>query len=88
MNKKRTPKCASCGEYTERDEEYDAYRCKPCDQWAEKACGDASCVFCASRPDRPSDTQRRTAEVARARRRQAQQSPLTPILPTNPHDTE
>lgn len=45
-------KCSKCqSEYSER---YDAYYCKKCDRWLEKACSDENCSFCTNRPSRPS----------------------------------
>lgn len=55
MNRKRMPKCTSCGGNTERNEKHDAYHCKACDQWSEKVCSDSTCEFCAGRPEKPSE---------------------------------
>ena len=35
-------------------ERHDAYYCATCDAWLESKCADPTCVFCASRPQKPS----------------------------------
>jgi len=32
---------------------HDARFCAYCNQWLDRACGDATCVYCAGRPERP-----------------------------------
>lgn len=48
----------TCGHdpiYLTRNKKYDAYFCAECDEWIEKKCGDATCDFCPTRPDKPSE---------------------------------
>jgi len=53
------PTCDTCGEVSKyRDPDHDAYTCEGCDVWVEKQCGDATCEFCASRPERPSEVKK------------------------------
>ena len=33
---------------------YDCFYCKECDKWLENSCGDESCSYCLSRPEKPS----------------------------------
>lgn len=54
MNKKGWPKCEKCLATGFYDSMYDAYYCKACDEWLEKACSDHNCYFCNKRPDHPS----------------------------------
>jgi hypothetical protein len=35
-------------------DDYDSYYCGECDVWAEAACGDKRCTYCATRPTKPS----------------------------------
>lgn len=38
-----------------RSKKHDAYFCKDCDVWIEKACKDKTCDFCSTRPEKPSE---------------------------------
>ena len=46
-------RCYKCSGGTIYYDKFDAYFCAYCNLWLEKRCGDASCGYCASRPDRP-----------------------------------
>ncbi len=50
---KRDYKC-ECGLKYDYSARFDVYFCSVCDIWRESKCGDASCGFCASRPEKPS----------------------------------
>lgn len=43
-------RCSRCGGFLLYSETYDARFCKVDDLWAEGACGDPRCDFCAVRP--------------------------------------
>lgn len=42
-------------EFRSYNKTYDAYYSKSHDEWKEKVCSDIACIYCATRPDRPSD---------------------------------
>ena len=46
--------CLRCGEKQWYSRRYDAFFCPRCDAWAEEACEDSHCEYCAGRPERPS----------------------------------
>ncbi len=45
--------CESCGHTVLYDTDYDAYFCPNCNAWHSENCGEADCMFCAGRPERP-----------------------------------
>lgn len=45
--------CEKCGTKLKRNEKYDAYYCKKCNEWAEGQCSDPDCFYCVGRPDKP-----------------------------------
>lgn len=51
---KYTHTCPHCEDSSSYNFSYEAYFCRSCDLWLEKACGDESCQFCAIRPATPS----------------------------------
>jgi hypothetical protein len=45
--------CSICGASQIYHDDYDAYFCPTCNAWLESRCGDASCLYCRQRPERP-----------------------------------
>lgn len=47
---------------------YDSFYCVDCNEWLDKKCHDATCMFCAERPEKPLPVQinARAAESARS----------------------
>jgi len=45
--------CQHCGQLKEYDDQFDAYYCAVCNEWAESKCKDPTCCYCPKRPDRP-----------------------------------
>jgi hypothetical protein len=52
INKGRIPVCSECREVGERNEKFDAYFCKECNEWLESIC-EVSCKCCKGRPEKP-----------------------------------
>lgn len=50
--------CSVCGQKLLYVFRHDALCCPFCDEWREGACTDEHCEFCATRPERPSQTER------------------------------
>jgi hypothetical protein len=46
--------CPQCGREADHCSEYDSYYCEVCDIWLDPVCGDPNCMFCAHRPEKPS----------------------------------
>jgi predicted RNA-binding Zn-ribbon protein involved in translation (DUF1610 family) len=51
--KSRTKNCTTCNSVIIRNNKFDAYYCKNCNEWKEKKCMDSSCKFCSVRPEKP-----------------------------------
>lgn len=49
-----TEPCPYCGSEPEWNERHDAFFCPVCNVWLEPRCFNASCHFCAGRPEKPS----------------------------------
>jgi len=45
--------CSTCKSDLDYSDDFDAYFCPNCNEWAESKCSDPSCSYCATRPDRP-----------------------------------
>ncbi len=45
--------CNRCGQPFEMNWDFDALFCRNCNRWAESACSDPDCRFCAKRPAKP-----------------------------------
>ena len=55
MDVKKTPRfCPTCSSERQYDEKHDAYYCELCNVWLEEKCTDATCKFCTTRPEKPS----------------------------------
>ncbi len=50
--------CNVCGKPRTYNNRHDAMYCADCDVWLEKRCSDGACMYCASRPDKPSAADR------------------------------
>lgn len=46
----------SCGKIAVYNDKFDAAFCVQCDKWIEPVCGNRDCIFCAERPEKPSQT--------------------------------
>ena len=45
--------CRRCGGPLIMNEDYDAEFCPVCNIWLARQCGNPSCVYCPTRPERP-----------------------------------
>lgn len=47
--------CKGCDKDLSYSEEFDAYFCPRCKEWAETKCSDPECEFCSKRPPYPNE---------------------------------
>lgn len=59
---KQNKTCPHCGGVRVLNLDYDAYYCPKCNIWLEEACGDPNCLYCGSRPNKPSEAKGKTDE--------------------------
>ncbi|CCQ94827.1 hypothetical protein CULT_2070011 [[Clostridium] ultunense Esp] len=56
-------KCPECGAEKGYSVRFDAYFCPQCNEWLEEKCGDPYCDYCANRPNRPLNQQKKCHEA-------------------------
>lgn len=55
MTNKEYASCPTCQGEVICVNAFDAYACRACNRWFERACKDPNCTYCVKRPKHPND---------------------------------